>query len=536
MTRGSAKITARSSQPSEIELAQASPAGFLFHVKRETAEPWIPYRMHLLIDHYLTEVAAGRIKLLALQVPVQSGKTLLASVGNSVWTLGRFPGKTVAAFSYTTDFAVDKIGRPARNLMEQFGPSIFGLGVDPRSNAAFRWDLVDAGTGRQTGGGFYCGGVDAGLAGRKIDLAIIDDPIGLASDAENPRVREAVWQWYQRDLRQRLNPGSAVIWIMSRWDPDDPVGRLIKHTLANNIPMTLVDLPAIALDPAVDEAPDAAARRELQLPVEPYRDVLDRAPGEPLCPQLRPLDFLLAQKRSAGSRVFAANYQGRPMASGGTIYRKEWFRDATLESGILRLLTRAGDPVEVVPLRACRLYAMCDPATGKAAQSPQHAQRLAFFVIGVAAMTPKYNVVILDILRNKDPGTEQLGHLFSICRKWSVERVGVEDVGYQSTLIQYAVQRGLPCVPIKRGRESKESRGRFAAARYEAGTVYHRRTAEPWRVELESELETFPAGFKDQADVIADCVSVVAIAAQSNDQRAFGARILRQPERGVAIW
>jgi hypothetical protein len=125
----------------------------------------------------------------------------------------------------------------------------------------------------QTGGGFYCGGVDTGLAGRKIDLAIIDDPIGLAGDAENPRVRESVWQWYQRDLRQRLNPNSAVIWIMSRWDPDDPVGRLIKHALANDVPMTLVDLPAIALNPEVDEAADATARRELQLPPgPPYRD------------------------------------------------------------------------------------------------------------------------------------------------------------------------------------------------------------------------------------------------------------------------
>jgi hypothetical protein len=137
-------------------------------------------------------------------------------------------------------------------------------------------DIIDA-NGRPTGGGFYCGGVDTGLAGRKIDLAIIDDPIGLAVDAEKPRVRESVWQWYQRDLRQRLNPSSAVIWIMSRWDPDDPVGRLIKHTLANDIPMTLVDLPAIALDPDLDELSDAAARRELQLePGAPYQDALGR--------------------------------------------------------------------------------------------------------------------------------------------------------------------------------------------------------------------------------------------------------------------
>lgn len=90
-------------------------------------------------------------------------------------------------------------------------------------------------------------------------------------------------------------------------------------------------------------------------------------------------------------------------------------------------------------------------------------------------------------------------------------------------------------MPITRGRESKESRARFAAARYEAGTVYHRRTAEPWRADLDSELETFPAGYKDQADVIADCVTVVAMSAQNDARRATGARVYLLRERGVSV-
>ena len=70
-------------------------------------------------------------------------------------------------------------------------------------------------------------------------------------------------------------------------------------------------------------------------------------------------------------------------------------------------------------------------------------------------------------------------------------------------------------------RESKESRARFAAARYEAGVVYHRRD-EPWRADLEAELETFPAGYKDQAGVVADCVTAVEMAAEK-DGSAYGA-------------
>jgi predicted phage terminase large subunit-like protein len=202
---------------------------------------------------------------------------------------------------------------------------------------------------------------------------------------------------------------------------------------------------------------------------------------------------------------------------------------------MLRLLDRAENTIELVDLRHCRIFAMCDPATGKAAESRQHAQRLAYFAIGTAAMTPKRNVVILDILRNRDPGTEQLGHLVAVARKWSVERIGVEAVGYQSTLIQYALQRGLPCTSINRGRESKESRARFAAARYEAGTVFHRRTTEPWRSELESELEAFPAGHADQVDVVTDCVTAVAMAGQSENRQAVGYWHRKPSSGGVVI-
>jgi len=70
---------------------------------------------------------------------------------------------------------------------------------------------------------------------------------------------------------------------------------------------------------------------------------------------------------------------------------------------------------------------MCDPATGKPAESQRQAERLAFFVVGAAAMTPKYNVVILEMLRNKDPGTEQR-HLIAMAGRWRVSRVGIEDV------------------------------------------------------------------------------------------------------------
>jgi phage terminase large subunit-like protein len=171
------------------------------------------------------------------------------------------------------------------------------------------------------------------------------------------------------------------------------------------------------------------------------------------------------------------------------------------------LMRRDGTVVETVRIYDCRVFAMCDPNVGKNAQS-------AYFVIGVGAMTPKRNLAVIDVLRNQDPTTEHLGHLMDIYRKWRATPIGVEDVAYQGSLIQFGLQKGLPCVPIKRDNRNKDERADFASVRYAALTVFHLQGT-AWLKALEDELEQFPGKYKDQVDVIGDMVSVVALSPEN---------------------
>jgi len=506
---------------------------------RSDPEPWLPYAMHREIDRKLVDVAYGRIKLLVIIAPVQHGKTKLASIGNITWSLGRWPTRRIAEFSYAQEFAEDKIGRPSRNLMRRIGPRLFAIDVDRTSSAVSRWDIVDR-HGVPTGGGFQCAGVGAGIAGNKVDQVIIDDPCGLMSDADRPAFRDEQWRWYAEDVRQRYNPTTTTVLIASRFNQDDLTGRVIQHAIANNEPIAVVDLPAIALEQTDENAYDFPYRQALKLPPrDVYRDALGRAPGEAVCPELRPIAFLESQRRNSTPRIFSANYQGRPQAAGGAVFQATWFRDAVLKDGVLTLFDPQENVVETVVLAACKVFGMCDPATGKQAATAAQQAKLAYFVIGIGAMTPKMNVVILDVLRSRESATEHVGFLTSMWRKWDAAPIGVESVGYQSTLIQYAVKAGVPCVEIKRGRDSKDARAEFAAARYAAGTVFHLRGAS-WRPELENELTQYPAGFKDQVDVVGDCVNVVAMQARRADSGAVGARVMpavnrsMQP-RGVSV-
>jgi hypothetical protein len=78
--------------------------------------------------------------------------------------------------------------------------------------------------------------------------------------------------------------------VATRWHQDDPLGRATRKFPD----LKVLRYPAIA---AMDEA--------------------HRKKGEALFPELKPLDFLLAQERILTLASWAALYQQRPMVLGG---------------------------------------------------------------------------------------------------------------------------------------------------------------------------------------------------------------------------
>src|SRR5215831_8167128 len=119
-------------------LARQSPAS-LAYVTSEGR--WVPFEHLLAIDRRLMDVAAGRVRRLAIEAPIRHGKSVLVSQYLPAWWLGMFPDDQVMLSCYEATFA-RSWGRKARDVLVEHGRTVFGVSVAD-SPAAADWWTVD---------------------------------------------------------------------------------------------------------------------------------------------------------------------------------------------------------------------------------------------------------------------------------------------------------------------------------------------------------------------------------------------------------
>ncbi len=180
-----------------------------------------PARHHLFVNEKLEAVEKGKIKRLMLFEPPGHAKSTYASHLFPAWFLGRNPESRIIAASYTAQLAT-KFGRRVRNLFDLIEWPFPDVALAADSKAADQWETVQ-------GGEYFAAGVGGGIAGRRADLAIIDDPIKGRKDADSITVRENLWEWYRADLHNRLTPNAAIILIQTRWHEDDLAGHILPE-------------------------------------------------------------------------------------------------------------------------------------------------------------------------------------------------------------------------------------------------------------------------------------------------------------------
>ena len=269
------------SQVLASELWRASPA--------ECAARWSSgvwrYAKHLdLLASEMAQIHSGPVRLI-VTLPPRHGKSELASHWAPAWYLANWPSRRVILSSYEATFAASW-GRKVRNTLVA-SPGL-GVRIASDSAAVSAWE-TDAGGGMQTAG------VGGPILGKGADLFILDDPYKNAEEAGSPVIRENIWQWWQTTALTRLEPGASVIIVMSRWDTDDLVGRLIGSEGAR---WRLVTLPAKAEE----------------------RDVLGREVGAPLWPERYPGPALSQIERDVGPDAWASLYQQRPNPQGRGLF------------------------------------------------------------------------------------------------------------------------------------------------------------------------------------------------------------------------
>lgn len=236
----------------------------------------------------LDRVTAGEITRVYFQVPIRHGKTEHNTIGYAVYRLQRNPKTRILVCSYNEKRA-QKFSREIRKLAR-----MRGVILSADRDTAGEWETL-------AGGGVTAVGAGAGVASVNADLILIDDPIGSRDDAESQAKRDQVWDWLTNDILARCEPQTAVVMTMSRWHQDDPAGRLLDQQRAR---WTILDLPAEA------EA----------------NDVLGRAIGQPLWPELRGATWLQEKREELGAYGFASLLQGRPRPREGGMFKWNWWQ------------------------------------------------------------------------------------------------------------------------------------------------------------------------------------------------------------------
>lgn len=474
MRRSSAKLNLELPTHDEIraELAKRTLVDF---ARYATDDRWQTARHLEAIAEVLERVERGELTRVIINLPPRHGKSQLGTELFPVWYLGRHPDREVMTVSYADDLATT-FSRKSRNMFRLLAPKLWGLEVADDSSAVGRWGVKDH------PGGMVATGIEGGLTGKGAHLMLIDDPYKNWEASQSPTVRKKVWDEYQATLRTRLAPGGAIVLIQTRWHEDDLSGHLLKLVgTEEGEEWFVLNLPAIAEE----------------------KDPMGRAPGAPLWPERFTAADLAATKRALGSLKWDALYQQKPRPSKGKLFNRDWFRYARQDGEYLLLPKQKGAEWEDTRVRLadCRVFQTVDTAAS-VKTSADH------FVVETWLATSISDLILWDVYRTRIEGPDQKRLMKDQYDRYRPIAQGVEDKMFGLTLIQEMMREGLPVKSIA-AKGDKLSRAIPIAARYEAGTVFHRSGA-PWMDEYENELIAFTGAEGGQDDQV-DCAAYAGI-------------------------
>jgi len=283
------------SAESETESCQAGvdrlkQLNYLDFMKATIPPHWSSDASHIrLIASYLDLVLSGSIDRLAIHMPPRHGKSETVTHRLPLkWLIDKGEANVLVT-GYNERFA-RRLGRRARSIAAQYAPVGF-LSSDKK--ASDEWET-------SVGGSFMARGVGAPPTGVGFSLIVIDDPIKRREEADSQTNRESIWEWYSNDIYTRLEPGGAIVLVMTRWHEDD-LGA--QATLSEPERWTVLKLSAIAEE----------------------NDLMGRKPGEALWPgrygtaELKRIESVLSMRD--GSRAWLSLYQQNPTPREGMFFR-----------------------------------------------------------------------------------------------------------------------------------------------------------------------------------------------------------------------
>ena len=433
----------------DLKNKELSQEKFIEFVKR-VWPTFIAGRHHARMAAAFEEVANGTCKRLIINMPPRHTKSEFASYLLPAWFLGKYPQKKVIQTSHTAELAVG-FGRKVRNLVDSdIYKSIFpGVGLQADSKAAGRWAT-------NSGGDYFAIGVGGAVTGKGADILIIDDPHSEqeATIAEsNPEVYDKTYEWYTSGPRQRLQPGGAIVIVMTRWSKKDLTGQVIKaDAQRGGEGWKVIEFPAI-------------------LPT-----------GNPLWPEFWPLEQLEALKNELPVGKWQAQYQQQPTSDVSAIIKREWWK-----------IWEHDDPPE------CNFIIQSwDTAFLKTQRSDYSACTTwgVFYETNNITKQETANIILLDSYKERLEFPELKQKAMDKYKYWEPDAMIVEAKASGQPLIFELRTMGIPVqefVPSKGN--DKIARLNAVADIFAGGRVWVPNTS--WAEELVEEVASFPSGEHD---------------------------------------
>lgn len=277
----------------EKELARRSYAAYLSY---STNGVWKPHRHLMPLVDVFQRILDGEQNLrIIINLPPQVGKSFTGTKSFPARYLAQFPEHRVMVTTYGDDLAKE-FGASNRDAFERKIPELFDVQIDPSRRADKDFAVY------QRNGSFYATTLQSGATGKSANLLIIDDPIKNSADANSQLKRDKIYNEWRKSFFTRLQSGSNVVIIMTRWHEDDLTGKLLTDGS--------FDWEHIVVTAEAEE-----------------NDILGRQPGEAIAPELgKDAKWIADTKRTVGTLEFNGMYQQRPAPAGGSIFKDKWFR------------------------------------------------------------------------------------------------------------------------------------------------------------------------------------------------------------------
>ena len=279
---------------------------------------------------------------------------------------------------------------------------------------------------------------------------IIDDPHS-EQDALSPTALEHAYEWYTSGPRQRLQPGGAIVIIMTRWADNDLTGKLLKQQgrdiLADK--WEVVEFPALM--------PESE---------------------EPLWPEFWKKEDLLSVKGSLSVGKWEAQWQQNPTGDMAAILKREWWN--------------MWEKDDIPPLE----YVMQSYDTAYSKKETSDFSAITTWGVFYPKEGGPPNIILCDAKRGRWDFPDLRRRALEEYKYWEPECVLIEAKASGMPLTQELRNMGIPVMNYTPSRgNDKFTRVNSIAPLFESGLVWSPDTR--WAEEVIEECAAFPAGEHD---------------------------------------